>query len=68
MIQGLITDENRGTGGFGYDPVFYIPSMQKTFAEMTLEEKNKISHRGLAIQKMRHFLSNWLALQPQPQS
>ena len=51
-VKGLITKEPKGIGGFGYDPVFYIPEMMKTFAEMTMEEKNKISHRGQATRNI----------------
>ena len=51
-VKGLITKEPKGIGGFGYDPVFYVPEMMKTFAEMTMEEKNKISHRGQATRKI----------------
>lgn len=47
--QGVITHQPRGGGGFGYDPVFYYPPLQKTFAELTTEEKNKVSHRGKAF-------------------
>ena len=52
----LITNEMKGIGGFGYDPVFYVPEMKKTFAEMTIEEKNKISHRGVATRNMIKLL------------
>jgi XTP/dITP diphosphohydrolase len=47
--QGEITTEPKGNSGFGYDPVFYFPEYGKTFAELTGEEKNKISHRGMAL-------------------
>ncbi|NLD87033.1 MAG: RdgB/HAM1 family non-canonical purine NTP pyrophosphatase [Clostridiales bacterium] len=47
--EGEITFERRGEAGFGYDPVFYVPSMGKTYSEMTSEEKNSISHRGRAL-------------------
>ena len=50
--EGLIIDEMRGDGRFGYDPIFYYPPFDKTFAEMTSEEKNSISHRGRAIKKL----------------
>lgn len=46
---GEIIDEKRGEGGFGYDPVFYVPSLGKTFSELSLEDKNKISHRANAL-------------------
>jgi len=51
--EGEITEEPRGEGGFGYDPVFFYPPLQKTFAEIPLEEKNKISHRGRALAEVR---------------
>ena len=47
--EGEIISEYRGEGGFGYDPLFYFPPLDKTFAELTAEEKNKISHRSCAI-------------------
>jgi len=59
-IDGKIIDFPRGNAGFGYDPVFYIPQLEKTFAELSTEEKNKISHRGLALQKLRKILINVL--------
>ena len=54
--EGIIIDEPRGTGGFGYDPVFFSPKLNKTCAEMTIEEKNSISHRGMATRKAREIL------------
>jgi inosine/xanthosine triphosphate pyrophosphatase family protein len=51
--EGLIAEEAVGDRGFGYDPVFYYPPMGRYFAEMTLDEKNRISHRGLALQEAR---------------
>ena len=54
-VCGLITKERRGINGFGYDPVFYLPRFQKTFAQMTLTEKNKISHRGKALRRLRRL-------------
>ncbi len=56
--EGLITFEPKGTSGFGYDPVFYVPNFDKTMAELTSEEKNSISHRGQAAQKARDVLMN----------
>lgn len=47
--QGEIIDDKRGEGGFGYDPVFYVPSLGKTFSELSVEDKNKISHRANAL-------------------
>lgn len=49
--HGVILTEYRGNGGFGYDPLFYYPAMNKTYAEMTADEKNSISHRGIAMKK-----------------
>ena len=56
--QGMIIERPRGSFGFGYDPVFYIPEMMKTFAEMTIEEKNGISHRGIATRNMIKLLQS----------
>ncbi len=55
-ISGRITENERGEGGFGYDRIFVPENYDKTFAEMTPEEKNKISHRYKALQKMMQFL------------
>ena len=60
FIEGRITENSRGNMGFGYDPVFYVPRLKKTFAELSTAEKNKISHRGLALQKLRKILINVL--------
>ncbi len=57
-IDGMITEEPRGKSGFGYDPVFQPIGFTKTFAEMNPEEKNSISHRGLALLKMKGILLN----------
>lgn len=56
-VEGFITPEARGTGGFGYDPIFLPEGETRVFAEMPLEEKNRISHRGKAVQKAREVLS-----------
>jgi len=53
VAEGIILDAPRGTSGFGYDPLFYFPSIKKTFAELNAEEKSKYSHRGAAF---REFL------------
>ena len=50
-VDGRILFEERGENGFGYDPLFWVPELSKTFAELTDEEKNKISHRGNAMKK-----------------
>ncbi len=54
--KGAVTHEKRGEGGFGYDPIFVPSGWEKTFAEMPSEEKNRISHRGKALQKVLEFL------------
>ena len=58
IIEGEITREAIGAGGFGFDPVFKLLQNGKTFAEMTKTEKNKISHRGIALRKMQELLKN----------
>ena len=55
-ISGIITENIRGNGGFGYDPVFFVAEVQKTFAEMTKCEKNKISHRACATKAIIQLL------------
>lgn len=52
VVEGQILTECRGTDGFGYDPVFYLPEYRKTMAEISLSEKNKISHRAQAFRKV----------------
>ena len=59
--QGTIINEYKGKGGFGYDPLFYYQPMDKTFAEMTAEEKNSISHRGKAIELFAQNMKDRLA-------
>lgn len=61
VCEGIILEERRGRGGFGYDPVFYVPQLGQTFAEMPLALKNEISHRGIALHKARVLLEKWLA-------
>jgi len=55
-ISGTITHERKGTSGFGYDPIFIPDGYQKTFAEMTLQEKNTLSHRAIAVKKLAEYL------------
>ena len=55
-IEGRIGREPRGEGGFGYDPIFYVPEFGKTTAEMTAVEKNRVSHRGKALELMKEVL------------
>jgi len=56
-VQGRIIREKRGMEGFGYDPVFVPDGYMRTYAEMPLNEKNKLSHRGRAVEQLRNFLS-----------
>lgn len=55
-IEGRIGYEEKGEGGFGYDPIFYVPEYNCSTAELTMEQKNKISHRGKALQQMKEQL------------
>lgn len=57
-IEGVIAHEPAGAEGFGYDPIFFVPEFGKTTAELSMEEKNKISHRGKALRKMSTLLQN----------
>lgn len=56
VLEGFIWFEKRGINGFGYDPIFYIPKLNKTIGELTTSEKNKISHRFKAVSKLIIFL------------
>ena len=58
--HGTIAFAPRGEGGFGYDPVFYVPELRKTFAQLTAEEKNAISHRGNALRAFAVELKEYL--------
>ncbi|WP_322801962.1 RdgB/HAM1 family non-canonical purine NTP pyrophosphatase [Thermoflexus sp.] len=60
-LEGYIAWEPRGTYGFGYDPIFYIPELGKTMAELPPAMKNQISHRARAARKAREILGQWLA-------
>ena len=55
-VHGEILKQPRGTGGFGYDPVFYFPELGKSFAELNAEEKNRHSHRGIAFRRLMEIL------------
>jgi len=55
-IEGVIAKTPAGCGGFGYDPIVYVPELGKTTAEISAEEKNKISHRGKALRAMKAIL------------
>lgn len=63
IVPGMILTEKKGSDGFGYDPVFQPLGHNKSFAQMRLEEKNLISHRGLAIQKLIVFLKKYASKQ-----
>ncbi|MBA4057677.1 MAG: non-canonical purine NTP pyrophosphatase [Marivirga sp.] len=58
IIRGEIIKEKRGTSGFGYDPIFIPEGFNRTFAEMTLTEKNSLSHRAIAVKKLGAYLKN----------
>ncbi len=58
-IEGQIGFEEKGTNGFGYDPIFYVPEFGKTTAELTEEEKNQVSHRGKALELMKKELMRY---------
>lgn len=58
VVEGAITETPKGSGGFGYDPVFIPDGFTKTFAEMTLAEKIAISHRAIAVKKLVNFLTH----------
>ena len=57
VINGKITEEKVGNAGFGYDPIFVPEGFDKTFSELTINEKNAISHRGIAVNKLVNFLN-----------
>ena len=63
-VRGLLTKERLGAGGFGVDPIFYLPEYGQTFAQMPAVLKNQLSHRGRAAAQMRQLIAeNWLAEQ-----
>jgi len=59
-LEGLIAEKEIGNNGFGYDPVFFVPNLNKTVAQLTRDEKNAISHRGSAIRKLKPLLGELL--------
>jgi XTP/dITP diphosphohydrolase len=59
-LQGLIARDPAGYNGFGYDPIFFVPALGKTVAQLTPDEKNAISHRGSAIRKLKPLLADLL--------
>lgn len=56
VVEGFITPEEVGEGGFGYDPVFYVSELERTLAQLSLAEKNRVSHRARALAKVRELL------------
>ena len=58
ICKGIITHHEIGSNGFGYDPIFYLPELGKTMAELSVFEKNKISHRAQALEKVKAILAN----------
>ena len=59
-VKGYIIEEVHGEGGFGYDPLFFYEPLNKTFAQLTSEEKNEISHRGVALKELKRIISEFL--------
>ena len=62
IVKGKILDQPTGSGGFGYDPIFQPHGFDNSFAQMPMDTKNKISHRGIAIQKLVDFLKTQAAM------
>ena len=58
-MEGQIAEKPAGCGGFGYDPILFIPEFGKTSAELTMEQKNQISHRGKALEAMKQELKRY---------
>lgn len=63
-VEGTITRERRGENGFGYDPLFFYPPLNRTFGQLSNQEKNKVSHRGQALLKLKAFLKDYLGINP----
>ena len=57
FVPGVLLESPRGTGGFGYDPIFFVPELNQTFAELSYEEKNRLSHRGKAFRRLLEAFS-----------
>lgn len=63
-VEGIMTRERRGENGFGYDPLFFYPPLNRTFGQLSDKEKNKVSHRGRALIKLKAFLMDYLGISP----
>jgi len=61
-VRGFISEKIKGDNGFGYDPVFYLPKFKKTFAELPLGVKNKISHRAKAFNLLKKYLKKYILM------
>lgn len=61
VCRGELLEEDRGTGGFGYDPIFWLPEKGKTTAELSPDEKNAVSHRGAALRELKKKLDEYLS-------
>lgn len=59
VVEGVLAEAPRGAGGFGYDPIFVLPPLGRTFAELTAEEKHRWSHRGRAVEQAQPILRRW---------
>jgi XTP/dITP diphosphohydrolase len=59
VVEGRLTERPRGTEGFGYDPIFLLPDLGRTFAELTPAEKHRLSHRARAVSQARPILTRW---------
>ena len=66
IVEGVLTDRPRGTQGFGYDPIFLVPALGRTFGELTDAEKDRLSHRARAVAAARPILARWAARLRQP--
>jgi XTP/dITP diphosphohydrolase len=66
VVEGIILEEPRGSGGFGYDPLFHHAGLGATFAEVTPEAKHAVSHRGQAMARARQILLGWAADEAPP--
>jgi XTP/dITP diphosphohydrolase len=60
ILEGIITLKPRGIKGFGYDPVFFVPTLDKTLSEVSIDEKNRISHRARALEKIKKHLFKYM--------